>query len=118
MCNASTLLKPILFADDTNLFYSGKDIDELCSVVSIELDKLCIWFQVNKLSLNTSKTNFMVFTNRSLTRFNKIAIQGTPQMAIDKEAISLSRVYSYDFKCTCRYSMCNPPSLDTCLFYS
>ena len=26
--------KPILFADDTNLFYSGKDIDELCSVVS------------------------------------------------------------------------------------
>ena len=31
----STLLKPILFADDTNLFYSGKDIDELYSVVSI-----------------------------------------------------------------------------------
>ena len=60
-----TKLKPILFADDTNLFYSGKDIDELCSVVSIELDKLCIWFQVNKLSLNTSKTNVMVFTNRS-----------------------------------------------------
>ena len=40
MCNVSTLLKPILFVDDTNLFYSGKDIDELCSVVSIELDKL------------------------------------------------------------------------------
>ena len=30
-----------------------------------------------------------------LTRFNKIAIQGAPQMAVDKEAISLSRVYSY-----------------------
>ena len=45
MCNVSTLLKPILFADDTNLFYSDKGIDELCSVVSIELDKLCIWFQ-------------------------------------------------------------------------
>ena len=29
-----------------------------------------------------------------LTRFNKIAIQGTPQMAVDKEANSLSRVYS------------------------
>ena len=35
MCIVSTLFKPILFADDTNLFYSGKDIDELCSVVSI-----------------------------------------------------------------------------------
>ena len=44
-----------------------------------------------------------------LTRFNKIAIQGTPQMAVDKEAIRLSRVYSYDSKCTCPYSMCIPP---------
>ena len=34
-----------------------------------------------------------------LTRFNKIAIQGTPQMALDKEAICLSRVYSYYYKC-------------------
>ena len=35
-----------------------------------------------------------------LTRFNKIAIQGTPQMAVDKEArICLSRVYSYYCKC-------------------
>ena len=34
-----------------------------------------------------------------LTRFNKIAIQGAPQMAVDKEAISLSRVYSYYPKC-------------------
>ena len=30
-------------------------------------------------------------------------------MAVDKEAISLSRVYSYDSKYTCPYSMCNPP---------
>ncbi len=34
-----------------------------------------------------------------LTRFNKITIQGTPQMAVDKEAICLSRVYSYYPKC-------------------
>ena len=73
MCNVSTLLKPILFADDTNLFYSGKDIDELCSVVSIELDKLCIWFQVNKLSL---KTNFMIFTNRSCDDTYSVCMNG------------------------------------------
>ena len=30
-----------------------------------------------------------------LTRFNKISTQGAPQMAADKEANSLSRVYSY-----------------------
>ena len=44
MCNVSTLLKPILFVDNTNLFYSGKDKDDLRSVVSMEMDKLCIWF--------------------------------------------------------------------------
>ena len=40
-----------------------------------------------------------------LTRFNKIATQGAPQMALDKEVNSLSRVYSY-------YSKFN-----LCLFY-
>ena len=44
-----------------------------------------------------------------LTVSDKIAIPVTPQMAVDNEAISLSRVYSYDAKCTCPYSMRNPP---------
>ena len=44
-------------------------------------------------------------TDTFLTRFNKIATQGAPQMAVDKEANSLSRVYSY-------YSKFN-----LCLFY-
>ena len=39
---------------------------------------------------------------RGLTRFNKIATQGAPQMAVDKEAISLSRVYSYYSKSNLR----------------
>ena len=66
MCNVSTLLKSILFADDTNLFYSGKDIDELYSVVSIELDKLCIiMFSSEQTFPKYIKTHFMVFTNRS-----------------------------------------------------
>ena len=38
-----------------------------------------------------------------LTRFNKIATQGAPQMAVDKEANSLSRVYSYYSKCKTHY---------------
>ena len=45
-----------------------------------------------------------------LTRFNKIAIQGTHQMAVDKEAICLSRVYSYYPKCKFPlFYMGNPP---------
>ena len=66
MCNVLSLMKSILFADDTNFFYSGKDLTEVCKTVANELDKLCRWFQVNKLfkSLNIAKTNFMVFGNK------------------------------------------------------
>ena len=53
---------------------------------------------------NKSNILDLILTNEEgmiedLTRFNKIAIQGTPQMAVDKEAICLSRVYSYYPKC-------------------
>ena len=44
-----------------------------------------------RLLLNVELRNYVIF----LTRFNKIATQGAPQMAVDKEANSLSRVYSY-----------------------
>ena len=84
LCNVSTLLKPILFAVYTNLLYSGKDIKELCCVVSIQLDKLCKWFQVNKLSLNTPKTNCMVFINKSCDDTYSVCMNG----------LHLSRVFA------------------------
>ena len=56
-------MKYILFADDTNLFCADKNINQLVTTVSTVLDKLCIWFAVNKLSLNVSKTSYMLFGN-------------------------------------------------------
>ena len=38
---SSGLLEPIMFADDTKLFFSHKDIKELFRIVNIELDKIC-----------------------------------------------------------------------------
>ena len=59
MCNMSSLMKSIVFEDVTNFFYSGKNLTEVCKTVSNDkLDKLCRWFQVNKLSFNIAKTNF------------------------------------------------------------
>ena len=49
-------------------------------------------FLLNKYESNCQVINCYIC---SLTRFNKIATQGAPQMAVDKEANSLSRVYSY-----------------------
>ena len=33
-------------------------------VLNNELKKLCNWFYLNKLSLNTLKTNYMIFSNK------------------------------------------------------
>ena len=63
ICNISKILKFVLFADDTNIFCSGHDAMQLSRDISNELDKLAVWFAVNKLILNVSKTNFMVFGN-------------------------------------------------------
>ena len=52
LCNISTLLKFILFADDTIIFCSGKDPTQLSKMINTELRKLHIWFSVNRLSLN------------------------------------------------------------------
>ena len=74
ICNVSPVLKFILFADDTNIFCSGSDIVQLSIIVSNELDKLSEWFAVNKLSLNLSKTNFMLFTNCRIEQNVNISI--------------------------------------------
>ena len=58
---ASKLLDPIMFADDTNLFYSGKDIHSLFNTVNNELSNISHWFNSNKLSLNADKTKFTLF---------------------------------------------------------
>ena len=53
-----------LFADDTNIFYKNTSLNQLLTITNNELEKLSVWFKANKLSLNISKTNYMLFSNR------------------------------------------------------
>ena len=64
--NCSDLLRFILFADDTNLFYSCDDIWKLKEIVNAELAKVLNWFKANKLSLNVKKTNFILFGSKKI----------------------------------------------------
>ena len=64
ICFTSKLLRYILFADDTTVFYSNNDIDVLYKTVNSELQEVCNWFKCNKLSLNASKTNLMLLGQR------------------------------------------------------
>ena len=48
--NASKILDPIMFADDTNLIFSNCDIPVLFATVNSELSKINQWLFANKLS--------------------------------------------------------------------
>ena len=52
-----------MFADDTNLFYSNKNIKILFKEMNIELKNISEWLRANKLSINIDKTNFILFHN-------------------------------------------------------
>ena len=54
-------LDPIMFADDTNLFYSHKNIKTLFQIVNSELKHVNEWFLADKLSLNAKKKNKICF---------------------------------------------------------
>ena len=62
---ASNLIKPIMFADDTNFFHSDKNIKNLFQIFNKELQIIQSWFNANKLSLNTTKTKYTFFHSAS-----------------------------------------------------
>ena len=49
-------------ADDTNLFFESEKLDVLQSTVNREISKLVNWLNANRLALNVSKTNFVIFS--------------------------------------------------------
>ena len=76
ICNdLSRVLSFILFANDTTVLVSGNNVKKLKNVLCVELDKLNVWFRANKLSLNVTKTNFMIFANKPIVNFD-IKIDG------------------------------------------
>ena len=78
--NTSRLLDPILFADDTSIFFSHKDMAYLTDTFNLELIKISDWLKANKLFLNLKKTKCITFTPRQ-KRLNcsfQIAIDNQP----------------------------------------
>ena len=59
--NISNVLDFYLFADDTNIYYGDVSLISLEKKVNNELKKLNLWLNVNRLSLNIAKTNFVIF---------------------------------------------------------
>jgi hypothetical protein len=59
--NCSDIASMLLFADNTNIFYSHSGLKTLNETLQTEVDKIAEWLNTNKLSINTSKTKFILF---------------------------------------------------------
>ena len=55
LCNASNILKPIMFADDTNLFFSAKNINHLFQTMNKE------FIVIQDLNATKKKIQFFLF---------------------------------------------------------
>ena len=85
--NISDVLSFYLFADDTNIYYESDSLHELEKTVNKELKKLYLWLNVNRLSLNIDKTNYIIFHPYNKPMKQHITIKINKKAIIEKEFI-------------------------------
>ena len=73
ICNVSDIFFAIMYADDTSLVVNGKDLNALIQLLNTALIDLCTWFKANRLSLNTTKTFYMIFHRARIKHMSGVA---------------------------------------------
>ena len=57
----SSIIKFLLYADDTTGLHSGPTLENVFQEMSSELSKVSSWFQANNLTVNATKTYYVTF---------------------------------------------------------
>ena len=79
--NLSMDALPKLFADDTNLFIIGNDINDIEIRCNKAVSLIAQWMNANKLAINYDKTHYMLFLPKSKQNLNyviKLTINNKP----------------------------------------
>ena len=87
LLNISSKLKFFLFADDTNIYFESHDLVQLEKIVNKEFKKLYLWININRLSLNVSKTNFIIFHPYNKPLKQHITVKINNKSIIEKDYI-------------------------------
>ena len=59
--------KTVLFADDTTVYFHSSSLDKVFERVTSDLSLLSDWFKVNQLSVNPTKTKYILFGRHGKT---------------------------------------------------
>ena len=76
--------KTILFADDTTMYLTGPNPDQFTHNANKELKKLYEWCLSNRLTINTTKTYFMLFTIKQTLNLPHLHINDKTIFRTDK----------------------------------
>ena len=81
----SNKLSTTLYADDTNFSIYHSDYNVMISSLNCELVKIHEWTLANRLTINTSKTEMLLFSNRIITqRDEEVTLDGDPVGWVDQ----------------------------------
>ena len=72
-----------LFADDTTLYNSNENLENLIRLFKLELESLIIWCRRNRLDINWSKTFFMFCTNKRIKLPKEIIVDGVKVQVVE-----------------------------------
>jgi hypothetical protein len=61
-----------MYADDTNISFQSSNLSDLEEIMNTELSSLNIWLNANRLSLNITKTEFMVIGSRQRLMYHDV----------------------------------------------
>ncbi len=75
----------ILFADGTSVSFAHENIDYLFDVMNGDLENLNDWIKANKLSLNVTKSCYLLFSNSNKCVNNVLKIGNEP---LQKESVT------------------------------
>ena len=79
-----------LYADDTVIFRSGLNIDEIVNELQRDLCDFGTWCKSNKLTINTKKSNFVIYgTNQKINRI------GNCKLSLQNDQLTRSQSYKY-----------------------
>ena len=85
--NASSYFDYIIYADDANIFSCSKNIEDLVMQTNDNIKKVVMWFSDNRLTLNSKKTQMIIFGPVQLLNYKEpykihVACEDIPESKI------------------------------------
>ena len=96
--------QPRMYADDTSITFASNNVEEINECITSDLEEIRVWLAANKLTLNMTKTEFLLIGSRqrlsNLTESPTIKINQVPveQVSTTKSlGVHIDQNLNWDF---------------------